>query len=119
MDELDPEEIVQSEGRPQNLGVVVAKIMSLSPGQRLPIAVFRDQGRTPGIFEVGNIERIAELPAFKANLWAALAAGLPETAKMKTARRYIRSEPSCEHRGKTLRLWISYIKSKAGARRAQ
>ncbi len=38
--------------------------------KRLGFAVFRDQGLKPSIFETADIERIAQLPAFKGRQWS-------------------------------------------------
>ncbi len=63
--DLDPEEVVTFEGKFVSLLTAVREIMSQPAVKRLGFAVFRDQGLKPSIFETADIERIAQLPAFK------------------------------------------------------
>ena len=64
-EDFDPEEMVKFGNKDLRLLTVVHDIMSKPPVRRSGIAVFRAQGLKPSIFEVADIERIAQLPAFK------------------------------------------------------
>ena len=64
-EDFDPEEMVKFGNKDLRLLTVVHDIMSKPPVRRSGIAVFRAQGLKPSIFEVADIERIAQLPVFK------------------------------------------------------
>jgi hypothetical protein len=65
MTDFDPEEIVNFGGKNVSLLTAVRDIMSQPPERRTGIAVFRDVGLKPSIFEAADIEEMAQLPAFK------------------------------------------------------
>ncbi len=65
MSNYDPKEMVKFGNRDVSLWTAVRDIMSQPAVTRTGIAVFREQGKQPSILEVPDIERIAQLPAFK------------------------------------------------------
>jgi hypothetical protein len=65
MTDYDPDEMVNFQNKYVSLWAAVRDIMSQPPERRASIAVFRGAGLEPSIFEASDIERIAQLPAFK------------------------------------------------------
>ena len=62
----DLEEIVQLNGRPMSLFRAVHWIMALPPGKRFPgLTLFRDAGKDPAIFELSDVEAMAQTPEYK------------------------------------------------------
>jgi hypothetical protein len=67
--DYDLEEIVQLGGKPRSLFTAVRLIAALHADQRDPaLVLLRDAGKTPSIFELSDVENIAETPDFKAAL---------------------------------------------------
>jgi hypothetical protein len=66
LNDLDPEEWVKFDNKDVSLRTAVHDIMGQPAVRRTGIAVFRAPGLEPSIFEASDIERIAQLPAFKA-----------------------------------------------------
>jgi hypothetical protein len=64
MTEFDPNEIVCFDGRRESLLRAVPEIMRQPPQRRTYIAVFRESGLQPPVFEIGDIEKMAGLPSF-------------------------------------------------------
>jgi hypothetical protein len=72
--DFDLSEIVQLDGKPVSLFAAVRKIMQLPAVKRFPgLAIFREAGKQPALFELSQVEEIALTPEFK----AALARGEP------------------------------------------
>jgi hypothetical protein len=69
MTDYDPDEMVNFRDKYVSLWTAVHDIMSQPPERRTGIAVFRDAGLEPSIFEAADIETMARLPAFKGPLW--------------------------------------------------
>ena len=61
----DREEIVSLNGASMTLRTAIAKVMALVNDKRYPSPIFRDKGKEPPIFDLAQIEAIAELPEFK------------------------------------------------------
>jgi hypothetical protein len=62
----DLEEIVQLNGRPMSLFRAVHWIMALPPVKRFKgLALFREAGKDPAIFELSDVEVIAQTPEYK------------------------------------------------------
>jgi hypothetical protein len=68
MTDYDPDEMVSFRNKYVSLWTAVHDIMSQPPEAGADIAVFRDTGLEPSIFEAAGIERMARLPAFKGPL---------------------------------------------------
>ena len=68
MTDYDPDEMVSFRDKYVSLWTAVHDIMSQPPERRTCIAVFRDAGLEPSIFEAADIETMARLPAFKGPL---------------------------------------------------
>jgi hypothetical protein len=66
--DYDLEEIVQLDGKPRSLFTAVRLITARPPDQRYPAVVLLREGKTPSIFELSDVESIAETPDFKAAL---------------------------------------------------
>jgi hypothetical protein len=67
--EYDLEEIVQLDGKPRSLFTAVRLITTLHADQRDPaLVLWRDEGKTPSMFGLSDVESIAETPDFKAAL---------------------------------------------------
>jgi hypothetical protein len=64
-DELDPEEMVKFDNKDVSLWTAVHDIMGQPAVRRTGIAVLRAKGKKPSILDATDIERIAQLPAFK------------------------------------------------------
>jgi hypothetical protein len=65
MSDYDPDEMVNFENKYVSLWAAVHDIMTQPPVRRTGIAVFRAEGLEPSFFEAEDIERMAQLPAFK------------------------------------------------------
>ncbi len=65
LNDLDPEEWVKFDNKDVSLRTAVHDIMGQPAVRRIGIAVFRE-GKNPSILDARDIERIAQLPAFKA-----------------------------------------------------
>jgi hypothetical protein len=61
----DPEEMVKFDNKYVSLRTAVHGIISRPAVTRTGIAVFRAEGKKPSILDAADIERIAQLPAFK------------------------------------------------------
>ena len=65
--DFDLNETVQLNGRPVSLLDAVREIMQLPAVKRFPgLALFRDPGKQPAIFELSHVDEIAQTPEFKA-----------------------------------------------------
>ena len=65
MSNYDPKEMVKFGNREVSLWTAVRDILRQPAVTRTGIAVFRQQGKEPSFLETADIERIAQLPAFK------------------------------------------------------
>jgi hypothetical protein len=65
MTDYDPDEMVNFGNKYMSLWTAVDDIMSQPPDRRTGIALFRNAGLEPSIFERADIERMAQLPTFK------------------------------------------------------
>ena len=61
----DPEEMVKFANKDVSLWTALHEVMSQPAVRRTGIALLRAEGKKPSILDAADIERIAQLPAFK------------------------------------------------------